>query len=483
MRKRRVMKKPPQGDLLSGGTRAGRSLKGNEANGSIILSEQNYSYHNENYADQLILDLSIVNEDSDVASEDRARTEQPHVQASSGDRAKSPRRVSAFSGTTARTSGSAGDLDQSDDLAVDVLPDLWQNSDKILKLLIPNEISSETIMHIRKRFEDALRHKHFMQPLRSAQSKRLYDNLSRFSQSLDLQLHHCHLGSSEESPIPILKTLMTWLRTEDERLLKKGCGMLEAILYTANLAVLTSETLLYPNPAHPMFLATLDKAFPAEYTEATSVAPFNDTSTSFITCIQLAIDIRMQYAICEFERRSSEPGFVPSQLMQDVFYESTDTLKGWDFPGMTSKDMQSFVRKPLLDLIDVLNGVILEGLDLEAFDGLVDGLKKIYSWTDCATKLVAWVNGRYTDLKSLLTDSGDTDKWVELLETEVHSRRRAVKSSLPGDELAAGNVSASMISAMPSDRAFDATDSRKIGVRGPQDSTSENERTSKHLKA
>lgn len=308
--------------------------------------------------------------------------------------AKSSARVSGISGTTARISSSTQELAQLalEDLNVlDALPDLLESSRKFLNGLIPVEISSNVISKLRSALQD----------------KRSGLNRSRKRFTVDLE--SCHPDHSSSTFVDISKALPTLYETWDDQ--KSGSDTITPVFRAANLAILASNMLLYPQQEDMSFLQNLDSNFPIAFS--------NDKDDHY-----LAIHTRIQYAIEQLDKHIGRPNFDHDLVLNQVFYEEDGrTLRGYNSPARQDRgyrDALTSTHEEIKRMRDIW--------DEESPSSPIERLKDAYIWNEYATDMMTWLTGKNKEFKAIF-DTIEIDHIILSLKTVLKDITKAKQTS------------------------------------------------------
>ncbi|KAI4254802.1 MAG: hypothetical protein LQ352_002897 [Teloschistes flavicans] len=318
--------------------------------------------------------------------------------------------TSVFSGTTARTSRSvqepsniiaAGDL-------IDSLEDLSTRSDKILHLSIPQEVSEDTVQSTRDRLSDP-----------ESREGRLYRRHRDVYDSLRKDY-----GDSKYIPAEaIVKALPDKPSYAHDSL---SSWRVDPVLYKANLVELVMASVSQPDGDFENSMTELDQVYPRpflhQFVDAPNVGRSPDSSALRMDTFHLALDIRT-YSFVESAKRSRDgPDFDPDELLQRLFYRSSNTLSGWDVAGIRSDNYRQNPRlkNDILHRLDQIRGTFLAG---EGYHIDVGSLERQFSRAWLTTRLIHWCRLRFQEIETQL-------KALEGVSGIVH----ALESRTTGDE-------------------------------------------------
>ena len=333
---------------------------------------------------------------------------------------KSPGGVSAFSGTTARTSRSAQELvELSSEDMLDALPDLSSASDKILSYLMPPEISETTIASITNQLQK--------------KDSRTNKNLRRLGNTFQVQ-RDIFGGESYIDPNAALRVFLGMRNASDNR---AGVWRPDPLLQKANLAVLAPSVLSYPwQNQNDQFIEVLEQSFPLPF--MTGFSPPDTLAPGFsalsMQTLQLALEIRTQYVIILLTRLLGQPNFDSDVVLQEVFYQDTKNLKGWDFVSLRSEDMTKELQQTILSRLQHLRQAFTE-TSLTSFEGRaasIEQLKTTFPWQDFVRQAIIWINLRLHEIEAQVISSGGPEGIAQALNDEIQRKRLAQKSIVDG---------------------------------------------------
>jgi len=247
------------------------------------------------------IDLSIVQEDVEDEMEDGG----PDNEAVRGTNKtpQSPGGMSNMSGTTALTSYSAEELASLDtSMVVDLLPELWQSAQKLLKILAPTDATPQST-------ESLVRE---LQIPGSDQSRQLRQREKIFESTKE------NYGSEMFINVGFI---LRKLFNDNEP--GEGSFRPDAILHGVNIATLI-KGLLVSNQNHPNTiprLQRLDDTFPYPFMSNFGNRPDLSQSALLEESFDLALEIRTQTAISVLESLKSEPSYDPDQIVARIFYD------------------------------------------------------------------------------------------------------------------------------------------------------------------
>jgi len=315
---------------------------------------------------------------------------------------KSPGNLSAFSGTTARTSNAVQELRNSNaqDM-LDALPDLSDAADKLLRWLLPQDMSENTITIMRADLQYP--------------GSRISKNVKRLSDVFQAQKG---IYGDFESYINIPAVLKTLLGSDNVTNLDAAWRP-EPLLHKANIATFVGIIIRSWgekfNNEHFDFLETI---FPV---------PFLSRS-SRIEDLSVAVEIRTQHFIMLSSRYTDVPNFDPDMFLSQVFFNEPPVLKGWEVSGLRSEDLtkeqQALIRRRLQEIRrNFSNG---RAVDLPS-------LKIAFPWNVFVTKVVAWSKARLDQIQNEVDAHGGAVGIVQALSNETQTSVSAGRADMNED--------------------------------------------------
>ncbi|MCJ1381987.1 hypothetical protein MMC17_005099 [Xylographa soralifera] len=355
-------------------------------------------------------DLSVVIEAIGATESDAEDGNFGVVEVRSNDRSgraivnRSPGSLSAISGTTARTSHSAqelADLDAAE--MVDALPDLADASDKILNLLLPEELSDESIEAI-------------AEPLRDP-TRRLTRKLARLTGSFE----PTKKVYGNEPYINVSIAIRGTLAVRRSKQVGFGPWRPDAIFYKANIAQLMASLFSLSAQSMRPWAEKMERDFPAPFLSHLSKPQpqieLPGVSYLLEETLEAAFSIRMQLFLSLLRQHYREDNFDPDVLLSDVFYASPNSIKGWDIDGLRSKELTRRHRKMIAERLGVIQEIFNEQevLDVEALDSK-------YPWSKCVAHLMRWAESRKEELEAQLVLVGGVERVHSALTAEIARR-------------------------------------------------------------
>ncbi|KAL8943562.1 MAG: hypothetical protein Q9211_000943 [Gyalolechia sp. 1 TL-2023] len=319
----------------------------------------------------------------------------------SGRYPKSPDGASAFSGTTARVSGSGDELAAgSAEEMIDALEDLFDASNKLLRLLVPSEVSQTSVQGV----------KHRMLDLESKETRQL----QRYTRNFEA--HRVVYGDDGFINVPaIVRAILDVSKAEDVR---SGPWRMDPILYRANLASLATSLMTHDGEGREDTWQQLDKRFPRPFLQRfvadSTTGDLADGSALLLETFELAVDMRTRGFIESAKRLVIEQGFDPDALLEQIFYKDSNTLNGWSVAGLRfedvnhNKDFRSSIVARLDELRKTFSETEAPFIDLER-------LEKILPHARLTTALIQWSQLRLQEIELQLERFGGTGGVVQAI--------------------------------------------------------------------
>lgn len=329
---------------------------------------------------------------------------QPKIQS------KSPGGVSAFSGTTARTSHSAQDLsDLNTETLLDVFLDLSRASDKLLKCLMPREIS-EAFVHA---------HMAQLQTKNSSANK----NFNRLATTLSVNKE----VYASESYIRVQEVLQTLVGNNQEARTDTGPWRPDALIQKANLAHLASSILSRSwRTQDSRVVEELEEAFPSSFIEGfvnseTLQAGFSELVDE---TFELALAIRTQYAIMLLARHARQPNFDAGTVAAEIFLQDGRSLRGWDIPSLRARDLHAEAKATVRSRFRIFSDTFANSG--EDFLAGIELLQSLFPWSTFILQAVTWIDLRLKELDRQIADCQGANRMFEALQIAVQSASKSL---------------------------------------------------------
>lgn len=322
------------------------------------------------------------NDRSTQSNTDPGKIRQPSVQPM-----KSPGGTSTFSGTTFRISGFGHDLSatSAEDMT-DALPDLFHASNKILDLVMPEELSESSVQIKKDQHSD----------LKSKQTRHLRRLVPNFQAQRELY------GGDRFIDVPA--TVRAVLGVSKANDVRPGPWRVDPVFYHANLASLITALVAQSREDDEQLMNRLDETFPQAFVRVfvddVTVDKVADGSALLRQSFELALEIRSRFFIDSARRLLNHSEFDPDELLRQVFYTERDRLKGWNVAGLRSDDINrnEGFRMSVINRLDQLRETFSEKtspVDLDHLDRAVPYIR-------LSTVLLQWSRLRLREIEMQL---------------------------------------------------------------------------------
>jgi hypothetical protein len=296
-------------------------------------------------------------------------------------------------------------------LIIEVLPDLWVSSLKILTLLAPANASDDLV-------ESAVRD---LKVPGSARAKRLMHREQKFS------VDKAIFGSDNYIRVSFI------LQKVFKSPIEPGMPRPDAILQAANLATLVKGLLVSPRESASTFhfFSDLDTWFPESFVTQFADNTHSGNSTLLDESFEMALDIRTQYAIVALLYfKSDEQEWHPEQVLTDLFHDPLDrrTIQASHHGdakqhGKIKKLMRKGPKNTpdqeamINDRISALRETFRQSEDAAEAGDLVDfdELEKQFPWAPFLVKIVHWARSRLDEIEESVRQQGGVDNLVKSL--------------------------------------------------------------------
>ena len=297
---------------------------------------------------------------------------------------------------------------------VDALPDLADASDKILNLLLPEEMSDKSIEAIVKPLQDP--------------TSRLTKKLARLAGSFE----PTRKVYGNELYINVSIAVRGTLAVRHSRQVGFGPWRPDAIFYKANIAQLMASLFAISAQSIRPWAEKMERDFPVPFLSHLSAfhQQVEPPGVSYLLeeTLEAAFNIRMQLFISLLRQHYKEDNFDPDVLLSNVFYASPNSIKGWDTDGLRSEELTGRHRKMIARRLDAIQGIFNEQ---EVLD--VESLISEYPWSECVRHLMRWAESRKEEVEAQLVMVGGIGRVRTALTAEINRR-----ANLPIDDASTG---------------------------------------------
>lgn len=336
---------------------------------------------------------------------------------------RSPGAVSEMSGTTAISSFSMVESEFLESrLILRHLEDLYREANRFLSHLVPDD----------GRIEDDNQHIREIQIPESefAADYNVYDGIlapllscfrTEHQRYIDLcAVHRVLFGANQDLAPP-----------------RTG---IDLILYLANLLIFAKQMIHSDRNEKEMWntLLQLDREFPAPFLPTLILeSPASESSAGeselLHATFELALDLRTQLAILDFERQmgSGTQGFIPDEHLEAIFFQSESSqgtedvpiLRGWGISALGSDDsvLPQVFQSKVDERLAAMRQFFVTDEELlsqsEAVD--LDGLGANFPWKSVVLRLLGWVRLRSRELQTAIQHHGGATSIIHRVKMEI----------------------------------------------------------------
>lgn len=321
---------------------------------------------------------------------------------------QSPGGMSQMSGTTAVTSFTAptthseaaiADMDAE---VAELLPELYQNSGRIVDLLAPANIDKKRLAAILK----DLKIPGSRTAARLGRNEEVFNDL-RPSFGKDRYI---------QPDIVLRKLLGNDFGIGDFRP--------DAILHAGNLAIFVKGFLVQQKESSGMqsLLAISDTFFPEVFVAGFGTTNRYGNSRLLDDSFNMALALRTQYTILELAQFKEHENWNPEQIVANIFYDPSperlgdrDNLKKLMRGGPANSEKQIDM---IIDRIKVIQSTFRQNEDAHEQGDLVDleRLEEYFPWTDFLIGLADWSHSRLKEIRQSVSEQGGEDNIKALLD-------------------------------------------------------------------
>ena len=390
-------------------------------------------------------ELSVVDEDPD---NDEGEVE---VNERASRLPQSPGALSQMSGTTAQTSHTTAELAGLDPtMVVELLPDLWTSSLRLLEPLAPPNVSMDFVMSTVKELKVP----------GSAGAKRFAHREEKFG------LDRAKFGNDDYiRPRFILQKVFG---TQEV-----GAANLQpdAILQAANLATLIKELLVKEKEGLSTwnFMSNLDTWFPESFVSSFDDNVYVGNSTLIDESFKMALEIRTQYTVVALlYHKAGEEEWHPDEVLVGLFLDPPDepspelskyedyTSNGYVKSLMRAGPPNTAQQQAMIwERVNAIRDAFRQSEDAVQAGDLVDfdQLEEQFPWSEFLVKLVQWTSTRLDEIKESVREQGGVDNLAKgLVDTltsmnsqadlhfEPHPSTATPRQLLPAPEIVPGTT-------------------------------------------
>ncbi|KAJ5652242.1 MYB DNA-binding domain protein [Penicillium longicatenatum] len=367
--------------------------------------------------DGIVNGLNTVTEDTPISSRQRSisKNGSPEILGT-------PEPLEENGNISGTTFLEADDLDSDDDdeasddpiTMLDELPDLQQAASSLMNLLVSNQSDPIGIVNAAKRMRVA--------GLASKENKRLKSHCKKLIERMKLY------GDLPFVDVPHIRSLIPSIAAGGDH----QPWSPSPTLHSANCARLAIEVLLSTadSGSAKQVVESLNSQFPApfldQFVNGRDSNPIG-SSAAEKAAWELALDIRTQYFIMEFEQLQTEKGFEPNHLLRSVFYDETRHEGGeLDSRWLRGFSLEAAFRDENDCLPDRYHDSVLDRigeLELGLFDDdgapNAKGLRAAFSWQRFSLRTARFLHTRDKEIRRDLKVQANFDDVHDLLERKI----------------------------------------------------------------
>ncbi|KAL8714088.1 MAG: hypothetical protein Q9220_001816 [cf. Caloplaca sp. 1 TL-2023] len=329
----------------------------------------------------------------------------------------SPGNASRYSGTTVQTSPSAQELAATNaEEMVASLKDLSDESDKILDLLLPKDLSSSSLQAIQKKTSNP----------KSLESKQLARYRSNFQAYLEIYGDSQFINTS---------SVVMQMLGSSKQSTHSGPWRADPLLYKANLAAVIMALLAQHDQSLDTLVDELDDIFPLQFVgafvEEALLAQSSNSSALYQETFQLGLDLRTFSFIARAKRVMDVSDFDPDSLLQHVFYQDAQVIKGLSIAGVRSEDvkLEERLRNLIISRLDSLRQTFAPNksppIDLEK-------LERDFSHDQLTKDLAYWVRLRLHEVQMQIQGLGDAQGIEGALQAILRNNQGLASETMDG---------------------------------------------------
>ena len=179
----------------------------------------------------------------------------------------------------------------------------------------------------------------------------------------------------------------------------------DALLQKANLAVLASS-MVSPGwqGTDGDFIEELDQSFPMLFATrfVFSETENREAGSSMLTelTLQLALELRTQYAIMLLARHAVQPNFDFDVILQEVFYEDSENLRGWGLMKSLSDKTEGITISRLEELRDAFKS------SSDNVSTSIEFLRAKFPRISLVQQTFSWIINRLLELDNQIAANG-----------------------------------------------------------------------------
>ncbi|KAJ5116267.1 hypothetical protein N7456_000615 [Penicillium angulare] len=292
-------------------------------------------------------------------------------------------------------------------LMVDELPDLQQAASKLMSILLSNHSDPVNVVNEARRMRTADPRSQESRRLKS-QCRKLVDRIKQFSPNTFIDVHN-------------IRRLVPSVPDQDGH----GTWSPTPALHNANCARLAFELMLSTDGSQSarQVVEDLNEHFPVFFLDKFANNGSIGTSSTEKAAFELALEIRTQYFIIEFERLQNEKNFDPGSLIQSVFYDGSlhqgnelDSrwLRGFALESSFQDENKCLPERLHDTVLDRIAELRLDMFDEDDAPNLA-GLKAVFPWKRFPLRIARFLLNRDREIRRDLKTQANFDDVQDLI--------------------------------------------------------------------
>ncbi|KAL9100002.1 MAG: hypothetical protein Q9163_004568 [Psora crenata] len=364
---------------------------------------------------------------------------------------KPPGDIFQLSGSTTRTSRTVHDFEELDaDSVIDALPDLLCASDNLLNFLVPSDVSEPTIKTVMEQLQ-----------LKSSRAQMKFHRLHGA-----FQAHRNAFGGRELIDIP--RVLSVLYRPEHVPEKDITLWRPNVLLQKANIAILIASVFSPASTSETLyFWEELDRSFPNNLIdEGEDIEP-----ATLRQNLQLALDIRTQYAIIQIARRDQMPYLDMDMIVAQTFEDVSGFLRGWQFNGMQADELPEDFKSAIFQRRLAIRETFYKSMERSQDEAAaLASLSTVFSWSQFSCDVVRWANARLDIIGTIILARGGVEGLCESLSRETRQGKALPLSPFGGNGIRAESPEVQLHFEIPPEllrtASKETADARKMKKRG-----------------
>ena len=316
--------------------------------------------------------------------------------------------ASAFSGTTARTSQSAHDLEELTwESLLEALPDIDYAAERLLEFIVSSErwesdVTETTIATFRREL--------------ASKSSATRNKYRRLSSAFGIQRQS--YGTNFFIDVRAVMKTLTGSKTFVDKAQEPWRP--DPLLQKANIAAFAS-TLFSPKDVSEdvELLAAIDQTFPKPF--------FDDhdppSSNMLQQTIELAIELRTRFAILLIIRGVHQTGFNADTILSDVFTEG-ESVRGWSSDFMQPSEFSKKANESIINRMSHIRDISQQAADRsQSYETLNASFDKEFPWVTTLGTAIQWAKARLVEIQLPIDRYGGSERIISSLTTELERTR------------------------------------------------------------